>query len=190
MGKTMTGLSIFWPDDGLDEGPILLTKSCDISPTDTLSNIYFDKLFPMGVDAMLESLDLVKAGVILKYTQDLSMGSYESWFTKKIAQVDWNNSIDQVYNKIRAVDPAPGAWSTVNAESIDLYKATKSSKVGAPGSILSISDNGILISAQNGSVLVHKARLKGGKKKSSAELANELGLEVGDKFEFSPQEDY
>jgi methionyl-tRNA formyltransferase len=189
MGKTKTGLSIFWPNDGLDEGPILLTKSCDIGPTDTLSNIYFDKLFPMGVDAMLESLDLVKAGVILKHAQDLSMGSYESWFTKKLAQIDWDNSVDDVYDKIRAVDPAPGAWSNVNTHSIDFYKATKSSEVGVPGSIISISDNGISISAQNGSVFVHKARLKGGKKKFAAELAIELGLEVGDKFEFLPQED-
>ena len=188
MGKTKTGLSVFWPDDGLDEGPILLTKSRDIGPNDTLANIYFEKLFPMGLDAMLEGLDLVKAGIILKYTQSLDMGSYESWFTKKLAQIDWENPIDEVYNKIRAVDPAPGAWSTVNAYSVDLYKATKSSKAGVPGSILSISDDGILISAQNGSVLVGKARINGGQKKSSAELANELGVKIGDQFEFLLQE--
>ena len=187
MGKTKTGLSIFWPDDGLDEGPVLLTKSCDIGPTDTLSNIYFDKLFPMGIEAMLEGLDLVKAGIILKYTQDLRMGSYESWFTKELAQIDWDNTIDEVYNKIRAVDPAPGAWSTVKAHSIDFYKVTKCSELGVPGSILSISDNGILISVQNGSILVGKARVKGGQKKFSADLANELGLKVGDKFKFLPQ---
>jgi methionyl-tRNA formyltransferase len=189
MGKTKTGLSIFWPDDGLDEGPILLTKSCDIGPTDTLSNIYFDKLFPMGVDAMLESLDLVKAGVILKYEQDLGGGSYESWFTKKLAQIDWDNPVEEVYNKIRAVDPAPGAWSTIKGQSIDFYTATKSSDVGVPGSIINISDDGILISAQNGSIVIHKARLSGGKKTFSAEIADELGLEVGDKFKFSAQED-
>jgi methionyl-tRNA formyltransferase len=189
MGKTKTGLSVFWPDDGLDEGPILLTKSCDIEPTDTLSNIYFDKLFPMGVDAMIESLDLVKAGVILKHGQDLGEGSYESWFTKELAQIDWDNPVEEVYNKIRAVDPAPGAWSIIKGQSIDFYTATKSSKVGVPSSIISISDDGLLISAQNGSIVIHKARLPGGKKKSSVELAHELGLEVGDKFEFSAQED-
>ena len=57
-----TGLSIFWPDEGLDEGPILLQKTVEIGPDETLGDIYFKKLFPLGVDAMMESLDLVKAG--------------------------------------------------------------------------------------------------------------------------------
>ncbi|MEE2999062.1 MAG: methionyl-tRNA formyltransferase [Pseudomonadota bacterium] len=186
MGKTMTGLSIFWPNDGLDEGPILLTKSCDIGPADTLSNIYFDKLFPMGIDAMIESLDLVKAGIILKYTQDLSTGSYESWYTKELAQIDWDNPVDKVYNKIRAVDPAPGAWSVIKGQNVDCYKVTKSSEVGDPGTIISISDDGILVSAKKGSILVNKLRLPSSKKISAIELAGELDLKVGDKFEFVP----
>ena len=61
-GSKKTGLTIFWPDDGLDEGPILLQKAVDIGPDDTLGTIYFNKLFPMGVEAMLEAVDLVKAG--------------------------------------------------------------------------------------------------------------------------------
>jgi methionyl-tRNA formyltransferase len=186
MGKTMTGLSIFWPDNGLDEGPILLTKSCDIGPNDTLSNIYFDKLFPMGIDAMIESLDLVKAGIILKYKQDLSIGSYESWFTKELVQINWDNPVDEVYNKIRAADPAPGAWATINGQNINFYTSVKKTEVGTPGSILSISDHGILIGARNGSILVNKLRLKAGKKVSGAELADELALKAGDKFEFLP----
>ena len=59
-GRTKTGLSIFWPDNGLDEGPILLQKECDITDDDTLGSVYFNKLFPMGVEAMLESVDLVR----------------------------------------------------------------------------------------------------------------------------------
>ena len=77
MGKTMTGLTIFWPDEGFDEGPILLQKTCDIGPDETIGDVYFNKLFPMGVDAMIESLELVKAGVILKHKQNLEAGSYE-----------------------------------------------------------------------------------------------------------------
>jgi len=61
-GAEKTGLSIFWPDNGLDEGPILLQKEVEIAENDTLGSIYFDKLFPLGVEAMLESIDLVRAG--------------------------------------------------------------------------------------------------------------------------------
>ena len=54
MGTHETGLSIFWPDEGLDEGPILLQKKVDIGPDETLGDVYFKKLFPLGVDAMME----------------------------------------------------------------------------------------------------------------------------------------
>jgi methionyl-tRNA formyltransferase len=76
MGKTRTGLTIFWPNEGLDEGPILIQKSVEIGPDETLGDVYFKKLFPMGVDAMIEGLELVRAGAKLKHTQTLADGSY------------------------------------------------------------------------------------------------------------------
>src|SRR6202030_3611800 len=60
-GESETGLSIFWPDNGLDTGDVLMQKKTPIGPADTLGSVYFDRLFPMGVEAMLESVDLVKA---------------------------------------------------------------------------------------------------------------------------------
>ena len=90
MGKDRTGLSIFWPNDGLDEGPIMLQKTCAIGPNETLGDVYFKKLFPMGVDAMLEGLDLVKSGVIIKHDQRLDEGTYEGWFGKKEAKLQVN----------------------------------------------------------------------------------------------------
>src|SRR4029450_3712073 len=61
LGEKETGLSIFWPDNGLDTGDVLLQKKTPIGPKDTLGTVYFDRLFPMGVDAMLESVHLVNA---------------------------------------------------------------------------------------------------------------------------------
>ena len=58
-GEKETGLSIFWPDNGLDTGDVLVQKKTPISDTDTLGTVYFDRLFPMGVEAMLESVDLL-----------------------------------------------------------------------------------------------------------------------------------
>ena len=74
LGETETGLSIFWPDNGLDTGDVLLQKKTPISATDTLGSVYFDRLFPMGVEAMLESVDLVKAGKAPRIKQDESEG--------------------------------------------------------------------------------------------------------------------
>src|SRR6266446_8325789 len=76
-GDTETGLTIFRPSDGLDEGAVVLQKKTPISPDDTLGSIYFDRLFPMGVQAMLEAADLVKAGKAPRIKQDESQASYE-----------------------------------------------------------------------------------------------------------------
>ncbi|HUF87039.1 MAG TPA: formyltransferase family protein, partial [Thermohalobaculum sp.] len=50
-GATRTGLTYFWPSDGLDEGDILLQKEVDVGPDDTLGTVYFKKIFPLGIEA-------------------------------------------------------------------------------------------------------------------------------------------
>ena len=106
-GSKKTGLTIFWPDNGLDTGPVLLQKEVEIGADDTLGSIYFDKLFPMGVEAMMESLDLVKAGNAPKIVQDEAQSTYESWCKAKDVELDWNKPAQEVYNMIRGANPAP-----------------------------------------------------------------------------------
>src|SRR6266567_9349190 len=58
-GRSETGLSIFRSTPGLDEGPIILQKRCAIGPNDTAASLYFDKIFPLGVEALVQATDLV-----------------------------------------------------------------------------------------------------------------------------------
>ena len=183
MGKTRTGLSIFWPDDGLDEGPIMLQKTCEIGPDETIGDVYFNKLFPMGVDAMLEGLDLVKAGVIIKHDQRLDDGSYESWFKKDIAEIDWSKPVSEVYNVIRAANPAPGAWSRYKGSKFDIFDSSKVDGSGAPGEILSITDDGITIAAGGGAILAKRVRGEDRKKVPAADFAAASGMKAGDKLD-------
>lgn len=180
MGKTQTGLSIFWPDDGLDEGPILMQKSCEIGPDESLGDVYFGKLFPMGVDAMIESLDLVKAGVIIKHDQRLDDGSYESWFKKDNAKLDWSQPVADQYNIIRAANPAPGAWTTLNGDAVQIYDSEKVAGEGAIGEIVAISADGVAVQGNGGRVLMKRVRPAGGDKQSASDWAAAAGLSVGD----------
>lgn len=169
MGKTQTGLTIFWPDDGLDEGPIMLQKSCAIGPDETLGDVYFNKLFPMGVDAMLEGLDLVKAGVIIKHDQRLEDGSYESWFKGDHAAIDWARPADELYNVIRASNPAPGATAELLGQAVSIYDAEKLPGEGTPGEVVEQSDAGITVQAMAGRIRIKRLKSQGGKKLSAAE---------------------
>jgi methionyl-tRNA formyltransferase len=181
-GKTHTGLSIFWPDEGLDEGPILLQKECDIGPDETLGDVYFKKLFPMGVDAMIESLDLVRDGKAPKIQQDHSKATYEYRFKKAMAEIDWSKPAAEVYNLIRAVNPAPGAWTRFKGQKFDIFDTRKVDGSGQPGEILGVSDDGVTVAAAGGAVLVKRVRGEG-QKVPAAEFAASTGLKAGDKLD-------
>ena len=115
-GETETGLSIFWPDNGLDTGDVLLQKKTPIGPNDTLGTVYFDRLFPMGVDAMLELVDLVKAGKAPRIKQDEAKATYEGRCGAENAKIDWGKPWEQIDRLIRGCNPAPGAWTTLRRQ--------------------------------------------------------------------------
>ncbi len=182
MGATSTGLSIFWPNEGLDEGPILMQKTCDIGPDETLGDVYFNKLFPMGVDAMIESLDLVRDNKAPRIEQNLDEGSYESWFGKKQAEIDWAKPAQEVYNIIRAGIPQPGAWTTRNGDSIVISEARMASdSAGTVGEVTSIDDEHFVVAGNGGSIQVRKVKADAGKETAAA-FATRTGLKVGDKL--------
>jgi methionyl-tRNA formyltransferase len=182
MGKTHTGLTIFWPDDGLDEGPIMLQKTCPIGPDETLGDVYFNKLFPMGVDAMMEGLDMVKAGVIIKHDQRLDDGSYEGWFNKDAAALDWAKPVADTYNTIRAANPAPGAWTLHNGAEVKIYDAARVDGDGTPGEVVDISDDGVTVQGNGGRIILKRVRPDGSGKIAASEWAQSSGLTIGTKL--------
>ena len=179
MGATNTGLSIFWPDDGLDEGPILMQKSCEIGPDETLVDVYFKKLFPMGVDAMIESLELLKQGKAPKIAQNLGEGSYESWFGKKQAEIDWSKSAQESYNIIRAANPQPAAWTLFNGAELNIFNSALVDVSGNPGEVVSIDDDGFTVSAAQGGIKIMRVRADAGKV-CAKEFVDAVNLSVGD----------
>ncbi|MGE0626817.1 MAG: methionyl-tRNA formyltransferase [Hyphomicrobiaceae bacterium] len=183
MGRTSTGLSIFWPNEGLDEGPILLQKTTGIGRDETLGDVYFKKLFPMGVDAMIEALELVKAGIILKHDQRLDDGSYESWFKKDVAEIDWSKSAAEIYNVIRAANPAPGAWGTIAGTRLDVFDSAMGTGSGKAGEILSVTSEGMTVAAGEGAILIKRVRAPGGQKIAAAEWAGGVGVAAGSSFQ-------
>src|ERR1700732_2838246 len=115
-GRSETGLTIFRPTPGLDEGPVMLQKRVPIGPDATAGSLYFDKIFQFGVSALVEAADLVVSGRATESTQDESRGTYEGWVREAESHINWANHVDFVYDLIRGCNPAPGAWTTLNSE--------------------------------------------------------------------------
>ncbi len=186
-GETETGLTIFRPTDGLDEGAIILQKKTPISENDTLGTVYFDRLFPMGVAAMLEAADLVVAGKHTELIQDESQATYEGWFRANEAKINWHNHCDTIHNLIRGCDPAPGAWTTLAGKKVQLFGSKKhlvrtfGAVKGKPGEITTIADS-MFISCQGGQIEVSKLKHEDGKKIGAAEFASANGVVTGTIF--------
>ena len=183
-GEKKTGLSIFWPDNGLDEGPVLLQKEIAITDDDTLGTLYFNQLFPMGVQAMLEAVDLVREGKAPKIDQDHSKATYEGWCRGDLARINWHMPTQVTWNLIRGCSPAPGAWTTYQDDKIFIFDSKKlhEAKSVQPGQIVAIGDHGIQVATAEGQILVERVRADKGKKITAAEWAEQVGLQVGKRF--------
>ncbi len=176
-GARKTGLTIFYPDDGLDEGDILLQKTVDIGPDDTLGTVYFQKIFPLGVEAVLEAVDLMRDGNPPRTPQDNSKASYESWCRKADVEIDWNKPGGEVYNLIRGANPQPGAWTTLDGKELKIFDSERLDKVdGAPGEVVDMSDKGITVATGKGAILIKRVMPEGAKKIRAGDFVASGGI--------------
>ncbi len=181
-GETETGLTIFWPDDGLDTGPILLQKHVPIAPDDTLGSLYFQQLFPLGVEAMVESVELVRRGEAPRIVQDESQATYEGWCKDEDARIDWEKPAGQIYNLIRGSNPRPGAHTTHRGETLRLFDSEMlaTGPEAEPGTVTAVTDDGIEVAAKGGRIRVKRVQAKGQRKTRAAEWSAGAGLRAGD----------
>lgn len=184
MGDTRTGLSIFWPDAGIDTGPILLQREVAIGPDDTAATLYFNHLFPMGIDAILESVDLIKNGRAPRIPQDDQKATYEPPCDDHVAGIEWAKPAAEMYNLIRGCDPQPGAYTFWQGKKIRFYGARLLEEPIAekPGTIVQIDSKCLHIAANGGKLVVGKIHCQTTGKVAAAVFASAHQLKTGDRF--------
>jgi len=184
-GETATGLTVFWPDAGLDTGDILLQKTTPVGPDETLGAVYFERLFPMGVEALLEAVDLVKAGAAPRRAQDHALATYEGPCERGNARVDWGKPWRQIHDLVRGCDPQPGAWTTWGDAVVQLYGTAPqpardlAGLGGAPGEVIEVTAAGVVVACADGRIRVSRVKPAGGGKLAAGEWAAQAGLAPG-----------
>ena len=181
-GEARTGLTIMWVDKGIDTGPILLQKEVDIAPDDTVGSLYFNRLFPMGIEAIKESIELIKQGKAPRIPQDESQATYEGLCTQ--AAIDWNEPAQKIYNLIRGTNPQPGATTRLGDTQFKVFDSElRTGDVkGAPGEVTEITESGFLVAAQGGTILIKRVQPKGSPKIAATDFAAQSGLKLGDQL--------
>jgi methionyl-tRNA formyltransferase len=183
MGDNETGLSIFWTDAGIDTGPVLLQKRVPIGEDDTTGSLYFNRLFPLGVEAIAESVDLIKAGRAPRLIQDEQLATYEPLCNDQVARIDWLRSAKELRNLIRGCDPQQGAFTYYQGEKVRFFDAHRIDAAPAdrPGEITAVDAGGFTVAAGRDAIRIGKVRTDAGKQEAAA-FAAERGLKPGARF--------
>lgn len=185
LGETETGLTIFRPTDGLDEGPVVLQKRTSIGPGETSGQIYFGRLFPMGVEALLEASVMIVRNGADAVRQDPSIASYEGWCRTEEARINWHHHADRVFDLIRGCDPAPGAWTVFRGRRLQLFDAKKmpvrtfADIGGAVGTVVGADDGGLIVAGHGANIEIKRVRYDGGAKQAAGDFCRQHGIVVG-----------
>ncbi|HUO06239.1 MAG TPA: methionyl-tRNA formyltransferase [Candidatus Binataceae bacterium] len=181
-GDAETGVTWFWPDKGIDTGPILVQKRVRIDENDTTGSIYFNTLFPMGIDAMIEAIGLINAGHPPSVPQDESQATYEPPCRDEHASIDFTKPAREVFNLIRGCDPQPGAYAALGEKRVRIYDAALDAAPcsAAPGTITEIGATSMKVALIGGTLVVKRARIDPNPKKvAPADLATSGEISAG-----------
>ncbi|KAL4217352.1 Mitochondrial 10-formyltetrahydrofolate dehydrogenase [Mactra antiquata] len=195
-GDKTGGFTVFWADDGLDTGPILLQKKTFVDPNDTVDSIYNRFLYPEGVKAMGEAVQLIDRGMAPKIIQPTTGATYDAMLKKSNVQIDWKMTGEEIHNFIRGCDKVPGAWGTINGEQVTFYGSRVWNRMEPRGTSVNIEGaskpaivhkNGMILFGSDGKMVnVSQVQLASGKMIN----ANKFGKvdSAGDKLELTPEE--
>lgn len=185
MGDTASGVTVFWVDAGIDTGPILLQQEVPIAPDDTVGSLYFDRLFPLGVEALVESVRLVREGAAPRIPQDEAQATYEHPADETNSAIDWSRPAREVYDLVRGSDPSPGAHATFAGAPVRLYDARLTlarTTDAAPGTIIATGDT-LDIALSGGVLHIKRIQPAGASKQPAAEWIAATNGAAGKRFD-------
>jgi methionyl-tRNA formyltransferase len=169
-GDRETGVSIMQLDEGMDTGPVLIERRTPIGDAETAGEL-FERLAPMGADAMLEAIAGLEAGTLEATPQDDAGATHAPMLKKTDGAVDWTRPAREVSCLIRGVDPWPGAYTELGGERIKLYGAREAEGSGAPGEVLAVDDRGVVVACGDGACAIAELQAAGRKRMSARAYA-------------------
>jgi methionyl-tRNA formyltransferase len=181
LGSETAGVTVFRPDAGVDTGPIVVQKGpVPIGPADTAASLYFDKLYPLGLDALTEAVAAVADGSARYIPQDESQASHQGLVDEDTARLDWRKDARSLDRWVRGCDPQPGAWALRGEEQIRLFdgRLEPGAADGSPGEVVALEGGRVHLAAAEGRISAGRVRIGAGPKQA----ADESGLALGDRL--------
>ncbi len=176
-GDAETGVSIMRMDAGMDSGPVYLRVPTPVAADDTGGSLTA-RLAELGTHALLETLNDLVRGQAAPEPQDAALATFAPKVTRETARIDWTQDAPSVARRIRAFDPVPGAWTTLDGTDMKLFGARTATASGAPGTVLDAGER-LLIAAASGAVDIAEVQPAGRRRMPVAQWARGRGVEPG-----------
>ena len=184
-GEKETGVSIMYIEEELDAGDVILKEYCEINEDDTLGTLH-DKLKELGATGLEKTLKLIEDGNVKTEKQDDTKATFVKPISKEQAKIDWTDTKENVYNKIRGLNPFPAAYTfNEKNENIKVYKGEKIDKIydGEFGEIVEIiNKKGPVVKVQNGGIILTEVKFEGKKIQKGTDIINGRKLLQGEKL--------
>jgi methionyl-tRNA formyltransferase len=185
LGERESGVSIFVPDDGVDTGPVVVQKGgVVLAPTETTATLFFEKLQPLGIEALVEATELVASGRARPRKQDESRATAQGLVDDAVAAIHLDAPAHEIDRLVRGCDPQPGAFLRISGRPVRLFEASLLPPSGGaePGTVVSSDGAGLAIALRGGVLRVKRVRADAGKEVAQ-DFARRVGLEVGQRLE-------
>lgn len=180
-GKKVSGVTSMYMEKGLDTGDMLIKAELPIGE-ETTAGEYHDALAVLGGEVLLKTLDGLKEGTITPEKQDGSLSTYASQLSKAEGEIDWNNTSEQIYNKVRGLNPWPKAFSFIGGKRFVVDFVYKCDDDGNAGEVLCADSDGIKVACKKGSVIIKEIKVEGKKKMSAEDYLRGHKIEKGTKL--------
>ncbi len=177
-GETETGITTMLMDVGLDTGDMLVKLATPIGPFETAGELH-DRLALLGRDAIEETLRRLCAGTLEPQQQDDSQSCYAPLLKKEDGRIDWSRSAVEIHNQVRGLDPWPGAYTTLDGETLKLAATAPEDGGGEPGTVLADAADGVRVACGGGVLKIGALQLPGKKRLAAAEFLRGRALPVG-----------
>lgn len=169
-GERETGVTIIWMSEGLDEGDIMLQRAVKIGPEENYGSLH-DRLAEEGARLLREALAAIEEGSAARLPQDQSQASLAPPLKPEESRIAWSRSAEEIYNLIRALDPAPGAFAIWRGKRLKIRKAEKDmQREGVPGRIVEVNREGLLLATEKGALRLTEVQPEGRRRMTGSEF--------------------
>lgn len=177
-GESVTGLTTFWLEEQLDSGDIIFQKEVQITADDTRGRLE-KRLAEAGSKLLLET---VNKGMEIRIPQDESQATYAPKLKKEDGHIDWKQSAAKIHNKIRAMNPRPGAYTFMKGKRVEIWTSAIAEGKGEPGIVVFLNEQGIGVSAGEGVLLIKELQVEGKKRIPAVDFIHGYRINEGLKF--------